>query len=311
MQRRAFLGFALTSCLPARKGSEEIERAIEREPVADAPAPTSAPARARPHRAAATPLERHAEDLRARWGDGWTVLVEPPFAVIGDESPELVERHAEHTVRWAVARLKAEYFSADPDATIDVWLLGSDASYQRMSIEITGEAPNTPYGYYSREHQALVMNIGTGGGTLVHEIVHPFMAANFPASPSWFDEGLASLYEQSSEHDGRIWGLVNWRLPDLQEAITARRVPSTKKLTETGDRPFYDDDPGTNYAQARYLCMWLQEHGLLRDFYHAFVAAAAEDPGGFATLRKIVDAKDMRVWDEKWRRWVQTLRYES
>ena len=26
------------------------------------------------------------------------------------------------------------------------------------------------------------MNISTGGGTLVHEIVHPFIEANFPLS---------------------------------------------------------------------------------------------------------------------------------
>ena len=51
---------------------------------------------------------------------------------------------------------------------------------------------------------ALVMNIATGGGTLVHEIVHPFMEANFPACPSWFNEGLGSLYEQSGARDGRI-----------------------------------------------------------------------------------------------------------
>lgn len=239
------------------------------------------------------------------------MLVEPPFVVIGDQTPGQVAHYAEDTVRWAVARLKAEYFSADPDAIIDVWLLGSDRSYERIAIELTGEAPGTPYGYYSPEHEALVMNIGTGGGTLVHEIVHPFMAANFRASPSWFDEGLASLYEQSSEHEGRIWGLVNWRLPALQDAIAAKRVRSTKALTATGDRPFYDDDPGTNYAQARYLCFWLQEHGLLRSYYHAFVAAAADDPSGFATLRNIVGAKDMRVWDEKWQRWVMTLRFDG
>jgi len=35
--------------------------------------------------------------------------------------------------------------------------------------------------------------------------------------------GLPSLYEQSTDKDGRIWGLPNWRLPDLQRAIVARR----------------------------------------------------------------------------------------
>ena len=50
------------------------------------------------------------------------------------------------------------------------------------------------------------MNISTGGGTLVHEIVHPFVAANFPNCPAWFNEGLGSLYEQSGEVNGAIHG---------------------------------------------------------------------------------------------------------
>jgi hypothetical protein len=59
------------------------------------------------------------------------------------------------------------------------------------------------------------MNIQTGGGTLVHEIVLPFMEANFPQCPPWFNEGLGSLYEASSERDGEIIGLLNWRLKGL------------------------------------------------------------------------------------------------
>ena len=51
------------------------------------------------------------------------------------------------------------------------------------------------------------MNIDTGGGTLVHEIVHPFIAANFPECPAWFNEGLASLYEQCGDHRGPDLGL--------------------------------------------------------------------------------------------------------
>ena len=51
--------------------------------------------------------------------------------------------------------------------------------------------------------------VATGGGTLVHEIVHPFMRANFPECPAWFNEGMGSLYEQCSEVNGRIAGLTN------------------------------------------------------------------------------------------------------
>ena len=117
---------------------------------------------------------------------------------------------------------------------------------------------------------ALVMNIATGGGTLVHEIVHPFMAANFAACPSWFNEGLASLYEQSGEEDGQIKGFVNWRLDGLQRTIRAGRLPTFETLCGTTTDEFYHHDKGANYGQARYLCLYLQEHGLLKKFYDEF-----------------------------------------
>ena len=69
------------------------------------------------------------------------------------------------------------------------------------------------------------MNIATGGGTLVHEIVHPFIAANFPACPAWLNEGLGSLFEQSGEHDGHIVGYANWRLPACRARSASARVP--------------------------------------------------------------------------------------
>lgn len=305
MDRRIFIvsggAWGLASCVS--RGQIEQEVRAGPRPVAAKPALV---------RTEVDDTQVRARELEARFGpEGFHVVIEPPFVVIGDESLADVKRRAEGTVRWAVERLRAEYFSRDPSALIEVWLFGTDASYERWATELFGGPPDTPYGYYTHEHEALVMNISTGGGTLVHEIVHPYMAANFAACPSWFDEGLASLYEQSTEHDGRIWGLPNWRLPELQRAISAGEVPSSKALFATGDRPFYDEDPGTNYAQARYVCLWLQEHGKLRDFYHAFVAGAGGDPTGVATFAEIVGVKETGKWDRAWANWVLGLSFDG
>jgi hypothetical protein len=143
----------------------------------------------------------------------------------------------------------------------------------------------------------------------VHEIVHPFIDANFPACPTWFDEGLASLYEQCGDVEGRIHGFTNWRLAGLQEALREGTVPSFATLTATTREQFYDEDPGTNYAQARYLCYWLQERGLLRRFYRAFVADAERDPGGFDTLRATVGYDDMTAFERDWREFTLALRF--
>ena len=241
--------------------------------------------------------------------EGYTVLAEPPFAVIGDEAPDEVRAHAEGTVRWAMTRLR-EFFPADPVRLVDVWLFANEASYRRGAKKIFGDDPDTPYGYYSPEHAALIMNIGSGGGTLVHEMVHPLMEANFPACPAWFNEGLASLYEQCGDKDGKIWGYTNWRLPDLQDAIARGAVPSFETLLSTTDREFYGSDPGTNYAQARYLCFWLQAHGKLRPFFHDFVAGAGDDPTGIATLRRHV-GDDLDDFHARWSTYTAGLRWPS
>jgi hypothetical protein len=304
MKRRVFVMAGLASCVSRGRIEEDVRpraRVDASPPVAKVERPASAPT---------DPAGVRARALEERFGpEGFHVVVEPPFVVIGDEPEADVKRRAQGTVRWAVERLRAEYFSRDPDALIEVWLFGTDASYEKWATELFGGPPDTPYGYYTHEHEALVMNISTGGGTLVHEIVHPFMASNFPKCPSWFDEGLASLYEQSMEHEGRIWGLPNWRLPDLQRAIRAGELPSSKALFATGDRPFYDDDPGTNYAHARYVCLWLQENGTLKDFYHAFVAAADEDPTGHATFAKLLGVTQTAKWDRAWQKWVLGLQF--
>ena len=253
---------------------------------------------------------RHVERLRAKLpSDEFTVLIEPPFVVIGDERPEVVRWRSRRTVRWAVDLLKRSYFERDPAEILDIWLFKDKDSYEKHAAKLFRSKPTTPYGYFSREDRALVMNIATGGGTLVHEIVHPFVAANFPKCPAWFNEGLGSLYEQCTERDGRIHGETNWRLAGLQEAIRQKRVASFKKLCSTTTAEFYEHDRGTNYAQARYLCYYLQEHGLLERFYHRLRARHAVDPTGHGTLKEVLGRADMDSFQRDWEWYVLKLRF--
>ncbi len=251
----------------------------------------------------------HVAQLKQKAPTGFTVIEQSPFVVVGDESPELVRQRAIHTVKWAVDKLKQDYFARDPEETIDIWLFKDRDSYLAHTRALFGDRPTTPFGYYSPRHHALLMNIATGGGTLVHEIVHPFMRANFPACPAWFNEGLASLYEQSSERDGHIRGETNWRLAGLQEAIRAGRTLSFKQLTGISDEDFYGGNGGYSqyYAQARYLCYYLQEKGLLVKYYRAYAAHAGQDPTGYKTLQQVLGADDMEAFRKKWEAFVLKL----
>ena len=255
----------------------------------------------------------HVAELRKTVPKGFTLVEQVPFVVLGDEVSELVRRRAEQTVKWAVDKLKRDYFQRDPAEIIDIWLFKDDESYRRHARVLFNDKPTTPFGYYSPAHRALLMNISTGGGTLVHEIVHPFMRANFPACPAWFNEGLASLYEQSSERNGHIRGETNWRLAGLLEAIRAGRTLSFQKLTSLSDEDFYGGNGNKNYsqfyAQARYLCYYLQERGLLVNYYREFFANASKDPTGNNSLKKVLGESDMDAFKKSWEAFVLKLKF--
>jgi len=257
-------------------------------------------------------FDAHMVELKKRVPkEGFTIVIQKPFVVIGDEKPHMVKSRAEKTVKWAVTRLKHMYFKKDPDDIIDIWLFKDKVSYKKHAWEIFRDKPDTPFGYSSSQHKALIMDISTGGGTLVHEIVHPFIDSNFPECPSWLNEGLGSLYEQSSGKGKMIVGLTNWRLAGLQKAIKAGNLTSFKKLTSTTTHEFYNEDRGTNYAQARYLCYYMQQKGVLTKFYHAFTANVKKDPTGYETLKKTVGENDMKAFQKRWEAFVLELRFPS
>ena len=256
-------------------------------------------------------FEVHVAQLKKRLpSKDFAIVVQPPFVVIGDEPLDVVKERADGTIKWAVEKLKQDFFTDDPKEILDIWLFKDAASYQKHTQLIFNDTPTTPYGYYSREEKALIMNIGTGGGTLVHEIVHPFMEANFPECPAWLNEGLGSLYEQCGEADGHIHGFVNWRLPGLQKAIKAKTVPAFKTLLMMDRDTFYGDRTGINYAQSRYLCYYLQEKDLLVKFYKQFSAGHKEDPSGFQTLRAVLGESDMEQFKRQWEKYVLGLSEE-
>src|SRR4051794_4825747 len=64
----------------------------------------------------------HLARLKETIPAGFTVVVQPPFIVIGDESPDVVQNRASQTVKFTVDQLKQLYFKHDPSEIIDIWL---------------------------------------------------------------------------------------------------------------------------------------------------------------------------------------------
>ncbi len=255
-------------------------------------------------------LAQHVMELHSKLPhSGFTTVIEDPFVVIGDGGEEAVRYRAEGTIRRYVRLLRQDFFARDPAPIHTIWLFRDGDSVAANVPAILGREPSSYWGFYDDTQRAIVVSDRTGGGTLAHEIVHAFIAADFPDCPPWFDEGLASLYEYPDERAGHIYGHTNWRLPELQAGIRAGIVPSFTYLTSMGSEEFYGEDVGLNYAQARYLCHYLQEQDLLREFYRRFLRQRATDPSGHATLQELLAEEDMVAFQRRWDEYVLRLTF--
>ncbi len=221
----------------------------------------------------ATPenLAARAAMLRERLPERFTVLVEPPFVLVLEESPEEAARHAA-TIRAAIAAMVEALFDRPPAHALDVWAFADAPSYRANTRLYLRDWPRTLHGYYAPSRRAVVLNLEGGDRAILHEIVHPFVEQACPDAPAWLDEGLASLFEPDDPA----------RLDALLRALARRELPSLAALTVISERELYAAPDGMPYVQARSLLAYLRERGLLRRYVHALCTVAPEAARGDA-----------------------------
>ncbi len=245
--------------------------------------------------------------LRRKAGVNLTHKLDGPFLLAGDLSEAELNRIVDQTIRPAAEALWRQFFQTRPMEPITILLFAGEPSYERYARELFGDTRIPHFGYYRPADRALVMNLATGTGTLVHELVHALAAFDFPKMPDWFSEGLASLYEQCTLAGGEIRGLPNWRLPDLQEALRKGTVRPLKELLTAA--AFRGPGEGLNYAPARYFCLYMQDRDVLRMFYRRFRDGVAEDPTGLRFVEEVFRGEPLDRLDRDYGRWVLTLRW--
>lgn len=261
----------------------------------------------------AVPVAEKCRTLAANWRERFekerlNCVISPPYVIAGDGTQRRLEQYRDHTILAATRALQAMLFEKKLDEPVLILLFESAEPYQRLSKQWFDDTPDTPYGYFRRDG-IMVMNVGTGTGTLVHELVHALIKPDFPKVPDWLNEGLGSLYEQCNIDGETIRGLPNWRLPALQKAIRQDTLRPLSELIE--DRHFYGEKHvGMNYAQARYLLLYLQHKKQLPEFYKRVRDDQEKDPTGLATLTEMVKPQSLDEFEKDWRAWVLTLRFE-
>ncbi|PWQ92695.1 DUF1570 domain-containing protein [Leucothrix pacifica] len=225
-----------------------------------------------------------------------------PFVITGDLALKQM-KFWRRKIQRSQRALKKQFFRSDPSQVIIIWLFKSEASYTENNQRLWGFIPDTPYGYFDPSNKRMVMNIASGGGTLTHELVHPYITQNFPESPLWFHEGLASLYERSRYSGGYIYGMNNWRLASLTALTKAKASPNLSTMMSSGDG-FYGKDRETSYAKARYLMFYLQSRRLLKRYYRTYRDSVANDPSGIKALLEVTNESNISSLESKWVKFV-------
>lgn len=200
------------------------------------------------------------------------------------------------------------YFEKEPTDVIAVFLFKDDNTYRYWADKLYGDNDDlSPFGYYKQSKKAMLMNIAKGSGTLIHEMTHSLVRYDFPDIPSWFNEGLGSLYERCSLDSDEILGHVNWRLPTLVKSINNESYKSLRALMSTDDETFYGEESGLNYSHARYFCMYLQEKGILKRYYKKFRDNFTNDETGISFAEEILN-KSITEIEKDYKTWVLTLK---
>ena len=239
-------------------------------------------------------------------GEHFHYVVSPPFVIAGDGGAAAIARYRDGTILPSARALTHLYFKTPPSEPILILLFESDSLYRRLADKWFDDRDVPHFGFYRPAQHVMLMNVATGTGTLVHEMTHALMSPDFRDVPDWFNEGLASLYEQSTIGPDTIRGLPNWRLPALQTAIAKKQLRSTEEMID--DVNFRDPERvGLNYAHARYVMLYLQDRGLLQTYYHNFRDHFADDPTGLQSLKDLLSPKTMEQFDQQWQRWVMEL----
>ncbi|HUG89590.1 MAG TPA: hypothetical protein VML55_02070 [Planctomycetaceae bacterium] len=249
---------------------------------------------------------RAAARLAEQLGSDRPIVIRPPYVLAGDLPEYTLTAWYEQLVRPLAGCLRREFFDRDPDRPIVIVLCPDESAYRRMAQVLDGRTSPLWYGYYRRDERRIVVNVSTGHGTLAHELVHALAHVDCPGLPEWFEEGLAALFEQFrfSDDGQRLEGLSNWRLAHLRGAIEHDRLRPLSRLAG-GAPPLLEP---ADYAHVRYLCLYLQERGLLAMYYRRLRANLDHDPGGLGTLCELLNVNSPEMIDRDFRAWALTLR---
>jgi hypothetical protein len=185
----------------------------------------------------------------------------------------------------------------------DLFTFGLDTY---LTVVVPKNWPNSPVrGFFRNTDNYLAAQ--TVGSHLIHEFTHALHHADQNGHnqehPIWIVEGFGTLYENSDVVDGRVVPLPNYRLIALQRAVASRKhLPLEKFILQS--RTDFMRNAALNYAQTRYVMMYLHETSMLRKWYDAYVRNYATDSTGKIAFEEAYGKKLSEI-NNDWAKWVK------
>lgn len=323
MAPRFFLGFIALVAFGCSHESPNTQASTPNPTASFAPVPlpppdvvpsaSVAPLAVAPYDLAADRLRRIDEGKRELGGKVSHAVVEETFVLFGE--PGFGENGFRSSVALVNQTLGAYFnkrFGTRPGEAISVYLFWSKPTYDAYCLKTWQTPCLSRFGFFRPQERRIVMNAAPGLGTLTHELVHPIVETDFPAAPTWLNEGIASLFEAPSiPRPGEIHGVKNWRHQRFMTALASQK-PSEKSVRELehlftiSDETFRGSDEDLNYSVARYFCQWMDQRGLLWRFYQTWRDGHATGMTAMTAFQSVTGELPHDA-SAKWIRWVSAL----
>lgn len=210
--------------------------------------------------------------------NGRFIVVTNGAEELNNEDLKFVGESLENTFDFFLRKYKMR----PPDKLLTVFLLPNTDELRFAAEKFHGiSIPYTNLGYSNIGDLSL---LGVADkefmGTLMHELFHLMVRTDIGDAPPWLDEGIASIYEQSTWRGNELLGDVkNWRTNQLKVIFNDRelkeKVPSLSTFLESSWDEFDGLKQGDqcigaiNHAYARALMIFLQEKEKLSEVFLA------------------------------------------
>jgi hypothetical protein len=212
-------------------------------------------------------------------------------------------------VRQAIPALYNGRFSRRPTRPVSVFLFDDKESYGEFCKTRYHEACPSPFGVYASWFREIFVDQHYGISTVIHELVHPILEADFPRAPRWLREGISALFETPIISGTEIHGTKGWRSKDFHDPFEPEKPARLDALFSLPDDAFTSGASVARaaYAIARFACYWLDSPGQnnLWKFYQRWRDHLDEDPTGEKSFGEVMGQTPHEASDA-WQKWVRS-----